>query len=179
MGKAQEDEATMTKNLLDASFEPVDEILDDDLIYVARSTPEPQDSVLSGAAFKAFFPSRREVPYETNPIGDAVTVEDEVALGNSFVFNRVSLNRGAWVRVYESNEAMVADASRLIGVDPALDAGVLLEVSLGSAGVVPIVPNVFGMKSSPTSDKLVPVRVTNRSGEAGIVEVVFDIMEVS
>jgi hypothetical protein len=83
----------------------------------------------------------------------------------------VQTSAAAWVRIYISEAARVADASRTEGIDPAPGAGIIAEVITTGAETVLITPGAIGFNNeSPVTDNI-PVRVTNKSGGAASITV--------
>ena len=82
---------------------------------------------------------------------------------------------GAWVRVYTSKSARIADASRLQTVDPSTP-GVIAEVITSWNATVAITPGVIGFndESTPTND--VEVAVTNTNATAGMFTIYLTIV---
>lgn len=82
---------------------------------------------------------------------------------------------GAWVRIYTSKAARIADASRLQTVDPSTP-GVIAEVITSGNATVAITPGVIGFndESTPTND--VEVAVTNTNTTAGMFTIYLTIV---
>jgi hypothetical protein len=74
---------------------------------------------------------------------------------------KVATSAAAWVRIYTSEAARIADASRTEGTDPAPGAGVIAEVITTGAQTVLISPGALGWNDESTVTTNIPVRVTS------------------
>lgn len=106
---------------------------------------------------------RQSAQITTDAIGVNVTDDSQViALGKGCMVLRLATDYPAWVRIYSSEAAQIADASRLQTVDPAGEHGVLLEVITSESNLsIDLSPGVlcYSLESSPEAN--LPVSVTN------------------
>ena len=90
----------------------------------------------------------------------------------------IQTDRAAWVRIYANGATRTADAGRIETSDPALDAGVIVEVITTGPQTVLISPGAFGFnfESSPTT--AIPCAVTNKSGSTSAVTVTLSVLQL-
>lgn len=93
-----------------------------------------------------------------------------ITLATSYRLLSVQTSRAARVRLYASTAARTADLSRSVGIDPAADAGVVLEYVTVNTSTHLLSPLVEGasMETSPVST--IAMTVTN-NGSTGTVTV--------
>ena len=87
-------------------------------------------------------------------------------------------NKAAWIRIYVSDAARTADASRSEGTDPAPDAGVIAEVITTGAQTVLVSPGVIGYNHESPVTTTIPCAVTNKSGSTGTVLVSLELVQL-
>lgn len=90
---------------------------------------------------------------------------------SAYALLKIETSAAAWVRVYVSEAARVADASRLQGVDPVAGAGVIAEVITTGAETVIISPGTIGFNDEGPVTTNIPMRVTNLSGSPAAITV--------
>ena len=96
----------------------------------------------------------------------------------SYALLKIQTDKAAWVRIYTSEAARLADASRLEGTDPAPGAGIIAEVITTGAETVIISPGVVGFNDETVPTTNVPCRVTNKSGTTGTVTVTLSLIKL-
>jgi len=89
----------------------------------------------------------------------------------SYTLLKLETSAAAWVRIYVSEAARIADASRLEGVDPTPGSGVIAEVITTGAETVLISPATIGFNNESPVTTNIPVRVTNKSGATASITV--------
>lgn len=121
---------------------------------------------------------RSTVTYTTQSLGAGATETGTVVLGLSYRVFSVATNNPARVRLYTTAAARTADASRLVGVDPATTAGCVLDF-LTTAGLLSfsLNPQPVGanLENSPTT--AIPISVTATNAGAVTVTLVSQVME--
>lgn len=117
--------------------------------------------------------SRADVAVTTTSLAAAAEGSGTAALGKGFVVLKVAADRACRVRVYVNAAARSADTSRVVGVEPAAGAGLILEMVFAAAGSVILSPAAIGanLEASPTDD--VPYLISNLSGSTSTVTVTF------
>jgi hypothetical protein len=96
----------------------------------------------------------------------------------SYALFKVQTSAAAWVRIYVSEAARIADASRLEGVDPAPSSGVIAEVITTGAETVLISPSTIGFNNESPVTTNIPVRVTNKSGATAAITVTLTLLQL-
>jgi hypothetical protein len=115
--------------------------------------------------------TRQELSDSTGSLADGEIGTIDITGFKSYTLLKVQTSAAAWVRIYISEAARVADASRTEGIDPAPGAGIIAEVITTGAETVLITPGAIGFNNeSPVTDNI-PVRVTNKSGGAASITV--------
>ena len=96
----------------------------------------------------------------------------------SYMLMKVATSAAAWVRIYTSEAARTADASRTEGTDPAPGAGVIAEVITTGAQTVFISPGALGWNDETVVTTNIPVRVTNKSGATAAITVTLTALQL-
>jgi ethanolamine utilization protein EutA (predicted chaperonin) len=91
---------------------------------------------------------------------------------------KIQTSAAAWVRIYTSEAARIADASRSEGVDPAPGSGVIAEVITTGAETVLISPSTIGFNDESPVTTNIPVRVTNKSGSTAAITVTLTLLQL-
>lgn len=84
---------------------------------------------------------------------------------------KIQTSAAAWVRIYTDSASRTADASRIIGSDPAYDAGVIAEVITAGAETIIMSPLVGGFNNENPVTTNIPISVTNKSGSSAAITV--------
>ncbi len=118
------------------------------------------------------FVARTTATFTTSTLSNNSIENLSVTLKPGYRLLKVSTDRAARVRVYDSSASRTADASRAVGTDPTGVHGVILDlVTTVSALDWWLNPVVDGYTADATDT--VPVAITNLSGASAAVEVVF------
>ena len=96
----------------------------------------------------------------------------------SYALLKVQVDRAAWVRIYISEAARIADASRTEGTDPTPGSGVIAEVITTGAQTIAITPGTIGFNDELPVTTTIPVRVTNKSGSPATVTVTLTLLQL-
>ena len=91
---------------------------------------------------------------------------------------KLQTSAAAWVRIYTSEAARIADASRAEGVDPTPGSGVLAEVITTGAETILISPATLGFNDEAPVTTNIPVRVTNKSGTTTTITVTLTLIQL-
>lgn len=125
--------------------------------------------------------SSRKTLQQTATINAGATVNLTLAGGyKGYALYKVRTDSsvgGAWVRIYASKAARLADASRLQTVDPSTP-GVIAEVITSANATVAITPGVIGFndESTPTND--IEIAVTNTNATAGMFTIYLTLVQL-
>jgi hypothetical protein len=115
--------------------------------------------------------TRQTVSGSTSSLADAATGPINIVGYKSYTLLKLETSAAAWVRIYVSEAARIADASRLEGVDPTPGSGVIAEVITTGAETVLISPATIGFNNESPVTTNIPVRVTNKSGATASITV--------
>jgi hypothetical protein len=106
------------------------------------------------------------------------TVSGQILSGATASFNangfkgytlyKIQTSHAVWVRIYSSNAARTADAARLQTVDPATDAGVIVEAITTGSQTVTVTPAIAGFNDEIPPTTNIPISVTNLTGNTTI-----------
>jgi hypothetical protein len=123
-------------------------------------------------------PTRDSLTGSTGSIADEATANVNITGYKGYMLYKIQTSTAAWVRLYVSDAARTADASRTQGQDPLPGSGVIAEVITTAAETVIIAPGVIGFNNeSPVTD-IIPAAVTNLSGSAADVTVTLTAVEM-
>ena len=114
----------------------------------------------------------------TSSLNDGQTGPINITGYKSYALFKVQTSAAAWVRIYVSEAARIADASRLEGVDPAPSSGVIAEVITTGAETVLISPSTIGFNNESPVTTNIPVRVTNKSGSTAAITVTLTLLQL-
>lgn len=114
----------------------------------------------------------------TNSVSKTVNLNPQATTTTTFTLHpmvqiySVTTSVGCWVRVYNSASASANDASRLVSVDPAPGAGVILEfLTTSSNQTLTLSPLGIGVNAESPRTSVFPVRITNNDVSATSVTV--------
>ena len=96
----------------------------------------------------------------------------------SYMLLSIQTSAAAWVTVYTSAAARIADASRTITSDPTPGSGVIAEVITTGANTQLFSPAVLGFSDevSPSTD--IQVKVVNRSGSTAAITITMKLVQL-
>jgi len=128
--------------------------------------------------FSQFSKTRENISFVTPeiPVSEVANVDVEAYKG--YVLYQISTSAAAWVRLYVSNTARAADASRLQGDEPAPNSGIIAEITTSSAGSVIMAPGVFGFNNEFPATNIIPVAVGNLGNISTSITVLFTAIEI-
>jgi hypothetical protein len=104
-------------------------------------------------------------------LADDATANLELTGGRAYVMYKIQTSHAAWVRIYTNAASRTADAGRLQGVDPGINAGVIAEAITAGAETVVFAPAVNGFNDETVTTSAMPIAVTNLSGATNDVVV--------
>lgn len=96
-----------------------------------------------------------------------------ISLATTYRLISITTDRAARVRVYSTTAQRTADLSRAVTVDPAGDAGVVLEFVSTGAHTYSLSPIPVGASLESTPSATIPMTVQNLSGSTSTVTVSF------
>jgi hypothetical protein len=95
-----------------------------------------------------------------------------------YLLYKIATTAASWVRIYVSQAALLADASRLEGEDPLPGAGVIAEVITTSSETVILSPGVVGFNNDSPIDSVIYAAVKNKSGSTQSISVTLTVVEL-
>jgi hypothetical protein len=123
--------------------------------------------------------TRSNVTITTGSIANGVTVETSFTAYKGYALYKIFTSQGAWVRVYTSQAARTTDASRSIFNDPQPGSGVVAEVvTLNPNETTLMSPATIGWNNEATPSNVIPVSITNISGDSANIEVIFTVLQL-
>ena len=121
---------------------------------------------------------RSSVSGTSSALADGVAGPINITGFKSYALLKIQVDEAAWVRIYTSEAARIADASRLEGTDPAPGAGIIAEVITTGAETIVISPGTIGFNDEGTVTTNVPCRVTNKSGTTTAITVTLTLIKL-
>jgi hypothetical protein len=115
--------------------------------------------------------ARGSVSGATSSLASGATGPINITGYKGYALLKVETSAAAWVRIYVSEAARLADASRTEGTDPLPGSGVIAEVITTGAETVLISPGTIGFNDESVVTTNIPVRVTNKSGSTQAITV--------
>jgi len=88
----------------------------------------------------------------------------------------IQTSHAAWVVLYTSSAASIADSGRTETTDPTPNAGVVAEAITSGAETIIISPAVVGFNSAGLTD--IPIKITNKSGSTASITVTVTLLKM-
>ena len=120
--------------------------------------------------------SRTTVAVATNSIANDVSENITFTGFKSYALLSIQTSGAAWVRLYTSSAARIADSTRGEGQDPAPDAGVIAEVLSNGAQTIEFGPAVLGWNSADTTT--IYAAVKNKTGGTAAITTTIKILKL-
>lgn len=120
--------------------------------------------------------ARSTITAQTGILADDAAGDLNITAAKAYNLMSIQTDAAAWVRLYVTDAARTADASRNQNTDPAPDAGVIAEVITTGAQTILITPGVFGFNNEATVTNVIPAKVTNLSGASSTISVTIKIL---
>jgi hypothetical protein len=105
--------------------------------------------------------SRTTVTGTTASIAANITANIQITGFKGYALYKIGVTNNAWVRVYTTQAARLADASRSSGTDPSANAGVIAEIITTGNQTISLSPAVMGYNDEATPNTSIAVAVTN------------------
>jgi hypothetical protein len=121
---------------------------------------------------------RTAVSESTTSVADGGTVPILIPGFKTYSLLKIESSHAAWIRLYVSDAARTADATRTEGVDPAPGAGVLAEVVTTGSQTILMSPGVFGWSNENPANTNIPCAVTNKSGSTAVITVTLTLIQL-
>jgi hypothetical protein len=115
---------------------------------------------------------RKTATHTTSSLANNASEQSTISMATGYRLLKISTSVAARVEIYTTAAAQTADASRAVGTDPGVGAGVILDYvttsGLLTAELSPMVDG-FSLESSPSTS--ISLTTTNLSGSTGTVTV--------
>jgi len=105
--------------------------------------------------------SRTTVTGTTASIAANITANIQITGFKGYALYKIGVTNNAWVRVYTTQAARLADATRSSGTDPSANAGVIAEIITTGNSTISLSPAVMGYNDEATPNTSIAVAVTN------------------
>ena len=132
----------------------------------------------AGAGGGSSLQSRTDVTATTGTLANNAAADLSITGFKGYALMAIETNKAAWVRIYVNGATRTADASRADTSDPLPDAGVIAEVITTGAETVIVSPGTIGYSLESTPNTTIPLRVENRSGSTGTVQVTLTVLQL-
>jgi hypothetical protein len=137
------------------------------LVSTSGTVPTAMITISGGGGGGGGSSVRTTTSLNTNNIivNGVVTRDHTIAKG--YALYSLTTSAGAWVTLYSSNAARVADANRIKTTDPLPNSGVIADVITTGTGqsTVLFTPAVFGFNSDSTVSGTAYLKIVNNSGQ--------------
>jgi hypothetical protein len=114
----------------------------------------------------------------TSTLADGAVGPVTITGYKAYALLKIQTSAAAWVRIYTSEAARIADASRVEGTDPTPGSGVIAEVITTGAQTVVISPGTIGFNDEGTPTTDIKLRVTNKSGSSAAITVTLTALQL-
>ena len=138
-------------------------------------------SAISGGGASVGLASRNTTATVTKTISAVGGASDYDITGHkSYALQSLTTNKPCWVRLYVTDAARIADATRVQGVDPSPNAGVIAEavVTGASGATVLFTPGVIGFNNDATPSTTIYARVVNNGSTNASISLSLDILKL-
>lgn len=135
-------------------------------------------SEVGGGGGSGGLSTRAEVSGTTASIAENVSTDIDITGHKSYALMTIQTSHAAWVTLYTSNAARVADNSRLETEDPAPDAGIIAEVITAGAETVIIGPAAIGYNLETTPTTTIPVKVRSKHASSVAHTVTLNVLKL-
>jgi hypothetical protein len=122
--------------------------------------------------------SRTNIVGFTGNINDGIDASITFPGYKGYLIYKIATTAAAWVRIYVSQAALSADASRLEGEDPLPSSGVIAEVITTGSQTVLLSPGVIGFNDETPVNSVIYAAVKNKSGSTQNISVTLTVVEL-
>lgn len=116
-------------------------------------------------------PTRTTAAATTAGLANNAVGNITITAAKTYTLLKLQTSHAAWIRLYTSDASRTADNSRVQGVDPSPNSGVISEVIATGAETVLLTPGAIGWNNDTTPSSNVYVSVKNQSGSLATVTV--------
>jgi hypothetical protein len=122
-------------------------------------------------------PSRTTVTATTNSLAPNANSTATVTAFKGYSLYKMSVSTATWVRVYNSFQSMVADASRSASTDPLPTAGVLAEVITSRSDTVSFSPGISCYNNDTSVNSKTYLAIKNLSSSTTAINVTMTVLQ--
>ena len=122
--------------------------------------------------------SRTTANATTSSIANDAPADITIVAAKTYVLHKIQTDKAAWVVLYTDGNSRTADSARTITTDPTPGSGVIAEVITTAAQTQSITPGTIGWNNDGTPSTNVYVKVVNKSGSTGTVQVTLHFLQL-
>lgn len=112
----------------------------------------------------------------STPLADGASGTFTIVGFKGYFLYSIQTSHAAWVVLYTSNAASIADSGRDETTDPLPNAGVVAEAITSGAQTIVVSPAVVGFNTDALTD--IPIKITNKSGSAQSITVTVTLLKM-
>ena len=120
--------------------------------------------------------SRTTASATSTSLGDGASGTFTIVGFKGYFLYSIQTSHAAWVVLYTSSAASIADSGRTETTDPTPNAGVVAEAITSGAETIIISPAVVGFNSAGLTD--IPIKITNKSGSTQAITVTVTLLKM-
>jgi hypothetical protein len=145
---------------------------------ITVTTNDSTDTITIAATAVSGLESRSTAAGTTSSLANTASADLNITGFKGYALLKIQTSVAAWVRLYTDAASRSSDSSRLEGVDPSPDAGVIAEVITTGGQTILMSPGVLGFNNETSPTTTIPVRVTNKSGSTAAVTVTLTLIKL-
>jgi len=135
-------------------------------------------ATVSGGGGGSGLTSRTTGTATATALADGGSQDLTITAAKTYALLKIQTSHAAWVTVYTSNAARVADQNRLEVTDPQPGSGVIAEVITSDGALVPITPGTIGWNNDSTPSTTAYIKVVNKSGQTRDIDVTLHFVQL-
>lgn len=135
-------------------------------------------ATVSGGGGGSGLTSRTTGTATATALPDGGSQDLTITAAKTYALLKIQTSHAAWVTVYTSNAARVADQNRLEVTDPQPGSGVIAEVITSDGALVPITPGTIGWNNDSTPSTTAYIKVVNKSGQTRDIDVTLHFVQL-
>ena len=135
-------------------------------------------ATVSGGGGGSGLTSRTTGTATASALADGGSQDLTITAAKTYALLKIQTSHAAWVTVYTSNAARVADQNRLEVTDPQPGSGVIAEVITSDGALVPITPGTIGWNNDSTPSTTAYIKVVNKSGQTRDIDVTLHFVQL-
>lgn len=133
-------------------------------------------TINAGVISSASLTSRTTSSATSTSLADGASGTFTIVGFKGYFLYSIQTSHAAWVVLYTSSAASIADSGRTETTDPTPNAGVVAEAITSGAETIIISPAVVGFNSSGLTD--IPIKITNKSGSTQTITVTVTLLKM-